>query len=302
MKRLLVVGSGTVGGLVLLAALQAAPPVLGSRSAQSSPAVLEKPEARLVQVSPISQEADKLARSRGQKRAVVLIHGYWVHFRKDNVKKALLRDWQEPKSLLVNTLAPESDIYAFAYGQTVPLDGIVALPALHEGITSLKRLGYAQIVLVGHSAGGLIARHFVEDNPRAGVTKVIQVSAPNGGTSVADFKWVPKAQKPFLASLSTAGRLQCLAQRTSKKVPDAIQFVCVVTLEDTLVPVQSQWSKDLQEQGIPVVRWPTGHGQIVRKSRPAHKIAEVIREPQPRWKADQVAVVAADIGRARKAK
>ena len=36
--------------------------------------------------------------------------------------------------------------------------------------------------LVGYSAGALIARYFVEDSPDYGVTKVIQVCAPNGGS------------------------------------------------------------------------------------------------------------------------
>jgi pimeloyl-ACP methyl ester carboxylesterase len=302
MKARVMSCAGAIAVLLLLADLQA-----GSRSRaleehRSNPVVGEAPEARLVQVHPARKNAGQLSRSRDQKRAVVLIHGYWVHFRKENVHKALLRDWQEPDSLLVNTLSRESDIFAFSYGQTVPLDQIVVLPALRDGIAAIKKLGYTRIVLVGHSAGGLIARQFVEDNPKAGVTKVVQISAPNRGTTVAEFKWVPKCQRPFLTSLSTAGRVQCLAKRNGKKIPDAVHFVCLMTLEDALVPLQSQWSQDLQQQGIPVVRCPTGHSQIVRKAASAQKIAEVIREPQPRWSAERVALLAREISTLAKTK
>src|SRR5205823_5158589 len=130
-----------------------------------------------------------LIRSSEQARAVILIHGLQIHPVSNlEVLKATFRGWQKPHSQLVDALTPEADVYAFAYSENVPLERIVSESLLKVRIDQLKDLGYTQIVLIGHSAGALIAREFVEDYPDCGVTKVIQVCAPNAGTSVANME------------------------------------------------------------------------------------------------------------------
>src|ERR1043166_620112 len=149
------------------------------------------------QVAPAS---DKWTRTENRARAVVLLHGYYYHFSDKNVPKAIHRPWQQPDGPLVKELARDADVFAFAYGQNATIDTIVKESKLASSISELRKLGYSEIVLVGHSAGGLIARHFVEDNPDAGVTKVIQVCAPNDGSPLASLGGA-KSQQVFLECL-----------------------------------------------------------------------------------------------------
>jgi pimeloyl-ACP methyl ester carboxylesterase len=260
----------------------------------------ETPETRFVQVFPEQKDRGRFARSQGQKRAVVLLHGYRLCFKKISVPRAILRDWEEKGSPLVNALGQHADVFAFAYGQTVPVEAIDRLAGLREGIARVKKLGYSRIVLVGHSAGGLVARCFVEDYPEAGVTKVVQVCAPNGGSYYADLKFVPKNHKLFVKSLSKASREKCLLAREGKKIPAKIQFVCIVTAEDMVVPCKCQWTLDLQKQGVPVLKFVTGHRQVMRKTASAKKIAEVICANYPRWQPGQVAEAVKEIFKPKK--
>jgi hypothetical protein len=272
------------------------------KSAKPQPAEPEKPElpeTRFVQVHPEPKDPARFIRSVGCKRAVVLVHGYRLCFKKQSVPRAILRDWEAKNSLLVNVLGKDSDVFAFAYGQTVAVEDIAHLAGLRQGIGRVRKLGYRRIVLVGHSAGGLVARYFVEDFPDAGVTKVVQVCAPNGGCSFADIKWIPKNQKRFVKSLSQTSREKCLHDREDRKIPAKVQFVCVLGAEDRVVPCKCQWPEDLQKQGVPVVRCVTGHRLVMRKIASAQKIAEVVREDYPRWKPTQVAEAVKEIFKAK---
>jgi pimeloyl-ACP methyl ester carboxylesterase len=163
-------------------------------------------------------------------------------------------------------------------------------------VTRLKKLGYSEIVLVGHSAGGLIARHLVEDYPDAGVTKVIQVCAPNGGSLWGDFRvGVRKNQEAFVTSLSYEGRAQCLKCRADKKIPAHVQFVCVMghmtgpfRPGDGVVYSDCQWTDDLRQQCIPVVAWRVDHQSVVRGRTFAPQLAQLVREMHPRWEVERV--------------
>jgi pimeloyl-ACP methyl ester carboxylesterase len=210
-----------------------------------------------------------------QKRAVVLIHGFHFHLREESVRKAELRPWQLPNSTLVKELARDADVFAFAYGQNASLKTIAAQPAL------------------GHSAGGLIARQFVEDHPDAGVTKVIQVCSPNEGSPLADVQ-VAEAQRAFLESLTAAARRRSLKERADVHIPKGVQFVCVVATRDRtrttdgVVPCASQWSADLRDQGVPARLLTASHREAVRGSPGAKLVAKLVQEEQPRWKPEQV--------------
>ena len=187
------------------------------------------PQTFFVQVAPAPRTADEIARSAGQDRAVVLLHGLWVHpFNQHNVGKAFLHAWQKPGSLMVKRLAQNADVYSFGYAQDVAVEDIAAGPGLDQCVKRLRELGYQSIVLVGHSAGGLIARQYVEDNPDSGVTKVIQLCAQRrlvvgrlacrgagaGGVSVfADEGGTPgDAARPRRAA-DSAQRAVCLRRR-----------------------------------------------------------------------------------------
>src|SRR5438132_502338 len=127
--------------------------------------------------------------------------------------------------------------------------GVIGISLLAPCVWGVRQLGYQELILVGHSAGGLIVRQIVEDHADAGVTKVIQVSAPNGGSDLGK-----DIQQPFISSLAKQERQACLLKRADKKIPASVEFVCVVsgTLgSDLLVLCNCQWTIDLQQQGIP---------------------------------------------------
>src|SRR5439155_26364262 len=142
-----------------------------------------------------SRPAAEWQRTARKRLAVFLIQGLHVHpFSKANVNRATLRDWQAPGCPLVKRLGADADVYAFAYGQSVTVDDVADHPALWGGLLRLKKMGYRELVLVGHSAGGLVARRLVEEYPDAGATKVVQVCAPNGGSGWAMLQAVRKNQ------------------------------------------------------------------------------------------------------------
>ena len=272
-------------------------------------------DTKFVQVTPIYRETVPWERTVRQKRAVVLLHGLMAHpFSSGKVVKAEWHSWQRPESTLVKALASESDVYAFAYSQNVAVDDIVGTRGLGDGIARLKELGYAEIVLVGHSAGGIVARQFVEDQPKAGVTKVVQVCTPNGGSSWGKVAFgVRHNQEAFVTSLTKECREECCAKRLDKKIPAQVEFVCLVgrlhvemkagvkpedkvairaaagLQGDGIVTAACQWTVDLQEQGIPMTAMEVAHFSAMRSQASADKIAQLVRERQPRWSPLEVA-------------
>jgi pimeloyl-ACP methyl ester carboxylesterase len=275
------------------------------------------PDTRFAQLAPAYREGAAVRRSVAQPRAVLLVHGLRLHpFSGRGAARADWHSWQRPDSLLVRTLAVEADVFAFAYSQDVPLETIAEARALHEGVWRLRELGYREIVLVGHSAGGLVARQFAEDYPQAGVTRVIQVCAPNGGSGWARARMaVRKNQGPFLTSLTRKDRQEALRERAEKRIPADVEFVCVVGLRsipllapgeprangargvlppgDGLVSAACQWTPDLQEQGIPAVPLAAGHSSVLHTQEGIDTIARLVRQRIGRW--DEVAVAAARV-------
>src|SRR4051794_13553077 len=105
--------------LVVLSA-RAAPP------AKEAPPPPTKVESLFVRVAP---NGDQQGRSKGQTRAVVLIHGLNLWSGKSEKNgKLVLRTWQEPKSDIVKRFAEHADVYSLAYSQTAPVEKI------HEGV------------------------------------------------------------------------------------------------------------------------------------------------------------------------
>jgi pimeloyl-ACP methyl ester carboxylesterase len=232
-------------------------------------------------------------RSKGQERAIVLIHGLGLFpLNKDKVITPALRTWQKSESILVKELAKQADVYALAYSQTAAVEKVHEETKLAKRIKSLKDDGYKEIILVGHSAGGLVARHFVEDHRDSPVTKVIQVCAPNTGSSLAAFKAAREGQIAYLASLSITARTAILLKRKETTIPAGVEFACVICSlrlgTDGVVSTKAQWSEDLQKQGIPAHLLHSPHWDVMKTRSGAEFVSKVIRDAQPRWKDEQV--------------
>jgi pimeloyl-ACP methyl ester carboxylesterase len=247
---------------------------------------------QFVQVHPVRKPQAVLMRSPGQARAVVLIHGLMLARSDESAAAPVLQLWQHPGSPVMQALDGKADVYAFAYGQTVAVDRIAGLPALRESVLRLKKLGYTEVVLLGHSAGGIVARQFAEDHPDAGVTRVVQVCAPNGGSVWAELAVCAPRQRPFLASLTPKARAKAQQDRAAKKVPEAVQCVCVVGTGagtgDAAVSCRCQWTADLQGQGVPAVRLETLHFLAVNSRDCAGCLADAACRDRPRWSEAEV--------------
>lgn len=249
------------------------------------------PQTRCEQAAPLPRDG-VWARSPKQPRAVLLIHGYRLHFKEQTVPVPELRGWQRAESALVIELARHADVFAFAYGQDADLDAVVAQSSLRRDIARIRALGYQEIVLIGFSAGGLIARQFVEDYPDDGVTRVIQLATPNGGTTIASL-YGPSNQRAFLNCLTETGRRQCLKSRSAKRIPEHVQFVCVVSRykqqeSDGVVNCTAQWTADLQAQGVPATTLNVQHREAPYSAAGVKLLGELVQRAQPRWQKGRV--------------
>jgi hypothetical protein len=252
-------------------------------------------ETKFAQVAPAAPLNTAIpVRTPGQPRAVILLHGLRIHPISDaGAWHAELSGWESPTSPLVKALGRDADVFAFGYAQHEPVEEVAREPALRQHVASLRRAGYSDVVLVGYSAGALISRYLVEDDPACGVTKVIQVCAPNGGSNWGKLTaGVRQSQEPFLLSLTKESRQAAMRDRVDKQIPPTVEFVCVVgaigRAGDGFVRADCQWTPDLQRQGVPAVLLHTQHVGAMRSKTVAAKLADLIREPHPRWSPAQV--------------
>jgi len=231
---------------------------------------------------------------RVKDRAALLIPGLKIHpLRPTLCARPERHSWQEPTSDLVRTLAPDFDVFAFGYAQTAPLDAVVHSPGLRDAVGRLKGRGYKEIVLIGHSAGGVIARLFASAYPGAGVTKVVTVASPHTGAEAANIPiGYPRAQSPFVQSLSPAVRLAAKIGIDSPP-EDKVEMACVVCKlrrldGDGLVHLASQWPDSCRACGIPAVVVPVSHWEAMLNPAAVKVIGEVAREKLTRWSPEEV--------------
>ena len=249
-------------------------------------------QSKCVQAVPPSANG-KWKRTPERTQAVLLIHGYQFQLSDETVPTPQFRPWQRAEGALVKELGRSVDVFLFAYGQNADIDGIVKESKLRDNIEQIRKLGYSEIILVGHSAGGLIARHLIEDHPDINVARVVQVCCPNTGSPYAKVKGL-KSQQAFIDCLSEEGRAQCLKGRSTKQIPARIQFLCVVARgdgvsgTDGVVPCISQWPEDLRKQGIPAVGLLGGHRDMMNEAKLAVSLGRLICAPQPRWNAERI--------------
>lgn len=245
------------------------------------------------QITPAVGEPGEVVRSANT-RAVLLIHGLLPHpFRPEKAQAPGPHTWQKPTAEVVRTLANDADVFGFSYAQTVPVDLVVCSRGLQVGIAQLRKAGYREIVLVGHSAGGLVARQFVERFPDSGVTKVIAVATPHAGAGLAKLpaKILPGTQVPFIRSLAPN-----LRKASFCELAPEVEFCCLVCklprlAGDSVVTAASQWPEDLQRQGIPAVVVPVTHFEAMKDPKAVAQLAELVKGKLTRWTPEQVAAI-----------
>lgn len=258
------------------------------------PGIDPKIVTRCEQAFPLTSNPAKVERSEGQLRAVILLHGLKLHpLHSQQVNEAEFHAWQSADGPMVREMSRVADVFVFSYSQNADLESIARAPGLEQAVNKLRFLGYREIVLVGHSAGGVLARLFVEDHPHSGVTRVLQVSAPNLGSTWAQTEiGVRKPQEKFIQSLTPAYRRASTQARWDRSIPRDVQFVSVVVgggaLGDGLVSVVSQWPEELRVQGVPMFHLPGAHFTVMHSRKMAGVLAELARTEQPRWSPQQV--------------
>lgn len=262
-------------------------------------AALVTPPATLpTEFRPLAPEAlvrnfDKPMFAR-KERAAILIHGMKLFpFRPYRASIAEMHEFQETDSDLPKALAPTFDVFGFAYAQTLPVDGYAHAPGLRAAVARLRQAGYGEIVLIGHSCGGLIARQFVETYPDAGVTKVIQVAAPNLGSDLAVMKTgYHRVQSAIVESCVPSVR-QAMVQQSRRLIPPKIEFATIVCKipgfdNDVLVWTDAAWPDDLQRQGIPATLVGINHFDAMKGPASIKVIVELAREKLTRWSPEDV--------------
>lgn len=248
------------------------------------------------QVAPDRRGEDWSAAPRTRDRAVLVIPGLRIYpLRPARCERPEFRNYHDPAGELVRTLAKDSDVFAFAYAQTAAVDEVARSAGLRAAVADLNKSGYKEIVLLGHSAGGVVARLFAERYPDSGVTKVVCVAAPHSGAGLAGLKvGYPKAQAPLVRSLTAEAR----ARARPQKLPDHIAMACVVCKlglvdADGLVTVATQWPEECRGHGVPAALVVVNHWEAMLDAGSVKVIAELVRGELARWSPEEV-------GRARK--
>jgi triacylglycerol lipase len=105
---------------------------------------------------------------------------------------------------------------------------------IHGAVDRLRSAtGAAQVVLVGHSMGGLAIREYLRQKGDTNVAKVITLATPHHGTLFAPLGTGANAKQMAVGSPF----MQQLAQAMSPQL--AAKFVCVATREDNLIVPRS---------------------------------------------------------------
>jgi triacylglycerol esterase/lipase EstA (alpha/beta hydrolase family) len=129
--------------------------------------------------------------------------------------------------------------------------------------------GVAQVDLIGHSMGGLLARNYIQ--LRGGAAKVrhcIGLATPHGGSRLAPFALTPLARvlmpgSDFLQRLAAAPR------------PEGVRFTSLYSRHDNLViPVEAALM-----EGTPCIEISNiGHSSLLLSRRVVAHLVEILRE------------------------
>lgn len=214
-----------------------------------------RPEGRIVAASPgrplrgwragwlalaVAAVSAFLPLGRVAAEVVVLVPGYLSgpqDWRVSGVTGALSRSgWRDGGDLTWGPRGPTPPPEPAAAPRTfytVALPTEAALAAQAQALTAY--LGHVRswhpnegLVLVGHSAGGLVARLYLVQNPQAGVTGLVTIATPHLGTDTAEIGSLigqtPLAWFAPMVGAGTLNRSQALYRDLSRENPQGILF------------------------------------------------------------------------------
>lgn len=147
-----------------------------------------------------------------------------------------------------------------------------------ERVTEINMLyGGNQVILVGHSMGGLVARNYIHNyGGKQRVAKLITLGSPHQGTEHASFAFVESASvqqmrpgSPWLAQLNAA-----------ESEPSPVPIVSIYSYHDDLIAPQENSAlpyghvKNISLAGI-------GHMQMLFSKRCGIEVLRAIQETSP---------------------
>ncbi len=260
-------------------------------------APVESIQTGLWQVAPHVRakfDGEPLTIQKTKSRAAIIIHGLQLHpLRPEKAAKPEMHDYQEAGSALVEGLSESHDVFSWSYGQTIVLDAVAVAPGLRSAVAKLKAAGYSEIALLGHSAGGIIAKQFVDRVPNSGVTKIVIVCTPYYGSDYATINiGLPSTQVSMIKSLLPSVRTAIT--RVMPANDPKFEICCVIAKirgisGDSLLSLESQWPPELQKQGIPASLVSVNHFDAMKAPQAVATIVELTRDPIVRWTPEQTA-------------
>lgn len=119
--------------------------------------------------------------ARGPTRGVVLVHGYVCN-------RGLWNDWlarltRDDQPFIAIDLAP-------VFGEIADCSGRVG-----EAVERMRRATGLAPVVVAHSMGGLVVRHWWSAAPVDAIARLVTIGTPHGGTWLARFGLSPNARQ-----------------------------------------------------------------------------------------------------------
>lgn len=135
----------------------------------------------------------------------------------------------------------------------------------------LKETGHSQVILVGHSMGGIVARAVLAEYGARHIARVITIATPHQGTSWSFiFPSTPALQMQsrgaFLAALNDEGR------------QGPVPFLCLATVHDNIVvPFDQAWLEGAERMLLSEV----AHIGLLHDTRVIERLALELSKPDP---------------------
>ena len=135
----------------------------------------------------------------------------------------------------------------------------------------LAESGHSQVILIGHSMGGIVARAILAHEGPSRIARVITLGTPHAGTSWSFiFPATPALQMqshgPFLAALGDRGE------------QGAVPFLCIATVHDNIV---TPFDQALLGGAEVMLLSAVGHVGLLHDPRVRERLAAELAKPDP---------------------